>query len=255
MPVSAFETRLIYATTTGTSRAGSLDEGRLDEGNLDGELSYTVGLDARDTDLFWSAYELDGIALSLNYSVVGRVLAVRPGRDREASEGIEELLGEDADSILGESTEPEALVVAGGALPIGVDPNQCPSCFESIDLDAFVPAEYAYLEVRCLDFESPSAPSDLVQVLVEVRATAINGERPFQRIKFSGGSSNRQDVHFPVAVELDEGYEVRRGRVFLDGHVEFDEWEAVPSWTGLRDVTRYTALAAASAPLDPRELY
>jgi hypothetical protein len=254
LPVEEIETRLVYATIGGDDAAGAL--GPANRGSLRDTLSFTVGLESRDADLLWSAYERDGVALSLHYAVVGRVLPTRPGRDRRASRGVDELLGEEEDL---EDPTPEALPVAAGAVPVAVTPDACPSCFESLDLDAVIPAEYARLEVRCQDFTTGAAPDDLVQVLVEVRATAAAGSsRPFERLRFLPDGDTHAEARFPVAVRLDAGYEVRPGRVFLDGHVELDDWRPVESWAGLVDITHYVSDAATdtvSLALDPRELY
>ena len=238
LPLDRIETALVYVTAGEDSRFGSVpSESWGSEGTLWTERTYSLGMSPLTAQLLWDAYHLEGVALSLNYSLVARGLPTQPD-PREAEE----------------THEPSAAIVGGGAIPIQVSPRDCPRCFASTELDAEIPAGYTFLDVFCYDFASGAAPTDLAMVLVDVRASGVRGSTE-ERIRFLAEGPIRQAVHFKFAVRLDAGYEIRTSRIFARGHIEEGEWKSVPSWTGIQDVTAYTADAARRAALDPRALY
>ena len=93
-------------------------------------------------------------------------------------------------------------------------------------------------------------------MIVEVRASAVTGDRVIERVQFSSGSPTTQSVHFDFAVTLDSGYEHRVVRVYDDGHTEGGEWSASTSFSGILDVSEYRRVAeAGNRELDARQLY
>jgi hypothetical protein len=237
LPIERMDAELLWAPIGSEAEGGDLRGGWDEEraGAVWTERAYLVGLGPRDAELLWEAYQDEGVALSLGYSLVGRVLPSRPPPERA------------------EQPEPEPLTLAGGALPIQVKPADCPQCFTSQDLDAEIPAGYTFVDVYCHDFaDGATAPSDLGVVITEVRATAIDGNHPVEQVRFTPGSDARAGVHFRFAVHLESGYDYRVSRVFQDGRVESGDWQRVARWSGILDVT---ARRAADARLDPRELY
>lgn len=238
LPLERVESELIYVAAGDEEEHGVLPPGRWrGEPGLWRERTYQLGLGRRTTELLWRAYHLGGVALSLNYEVFGRGLAARPDPREE-----------------GREDEMMAAPAAAGAIPIRVSPVACPACFTSSDLDARIPAGYTRLDVFCHDFLTGAAPADLAMVRVEVRATAVDGERPRQQLRFVPGGPARQEMRFKFAVRLDAGYELRAVRLFADGRSEAGAWRRVDSWIGIQDVTFYTAAEGPTA-LDPRNLY
>jgi hypothetical protein len=239
LPIERVETSLLYVTAGDEPQHGELPRGGWEGDGVWTERAYTLGLPPLTTDLIWSASQAGGLALSLNYSIVGRGLAARPQSGEQQ----------------GPAPEPVTATVAGGALPIRVSPSECPRCFRSTDLDAEIPAGYTFLDLFCHDFQSAATPTDLALVVVEVRATAVSGERPVARHRFRPGGPARQAVHFEFAVRLEEGYEVRVIHVFADGRSQEGPWERVERWSGIRDVTSFAESAGRVEVLDPRMLY
>ncbi len=207
------------------------------------ERTYEIGLSPSSADALWQLYHDHGLAVSLGYSLIGKGVPASGG----------EYAGEEREPVA------QTIVFAGNAIPIRVSPAACPECFANVEIDARIAAEYPFLEVYCYDFESGLAPTDLALVVVEVRATAITGERPREELRFAPRTGFKAAVDFEFAVRLDQGYQYRVVRVFDDGHQQTDGWQAVDSWTGILDVT--TAVARARQPhgedhkLDPRRLY
>jgi len=237
LPIEAIESLLLYATA-----GPEADSGALPPGEWTGEpgvwhvRTFQLGLDPRTTDLLWRAFHQEGLALSLQYSLVARGLPERPPAGTDAP------------------PESARSVVAAGTQPIRVAPDDCPSCFASLEIDARIPAGYTSLEIFCYDFESAAAPSDLARVLVEIRARTATGAEALERVRFLASGPTRMAVHFPVAVEIDGGYELRTVRLFADGHAEEEAWRRFSSWIGIQDVTRYV-VAEGRRTLDPRMLY
>lgn len=239
LPIERVESVLVYAGAD-SETSGSLASGewKSDEGSWQ-RRSYTLGLEPRTSELLWEAFHADGLVLGLSYTLSGRTLDSRPpsasSDDQEA--------------------EPDERVLSGDSLAVRVSPKECPECFRTFDLDAQVPADYPFLEVYCHDFESSDVPSDLELVVVQVKATAVNGDRPVEQVEFvAGDGASKASVKFRFAVELGEGYEyqVTRESSFSS---ESEPWRKVELWTGSLDVTRYRGTASQITDLDPRMLY
>jgi hypothetical protein len=236
VPLVRVESNLVYAGAGDSGVAGDLRGGAWSgDGEIWTERSYEIGLSPASADALWQLYHREGLAVSLGYSLVGQGVLVR------------------GDAAGEEEVEPETVTFAGDAIPIRVSPEACPECFQSVELDARIAAEYPFLEVYCYDFESGRAPTDLALAVVEVRATAVTGDRPREEVRFARGGRFKAAVDFEFAVRLDRGYEYRVVRVFEDGRQQTDGWQTVDGWTGILDVTAYRH--DEEDELDPRSLY
>jgi len=231
LPLEGLEAVVHYAGAADVS--GTLDGAR-STGSTWERRSFAIGLEPVEAQIVWDAFHREGLALSVAWNASARVLATRPA-DRTAP-----------------VPDPAPLAVAGGALAVAVSPASCPECFDSVELDAGLPAEYPYLEVACFDFRSPDTPSDLGLVQVEVRADSVGAGRLTERVRFLPDGDPRMDVHFRLPVRLDRGFDYRVSRAFADGRVEADAWQERVGWSAILDVTRYRS---ATAALDPRRLY
>ncbi len=247
VPISGIRSSLVYAGsergTGGEIASGSWD----DEPERWSEQTYEVSLDSLTADLLWDSLHDGSLALSLSYTLSAEVVPHRPGS-----------LGAGT-TTNGTSAEPELVerALGGDSLALDIAPTDCPRCFRIVDLDTRIPADYPFLEIYCHDFAAGAVPQDLRLVVVQVRAVAVNGDRPIEAVEFAPPTGSREEVRFRFAVELDDGYEFQVTREY-DHATESEPWQRVASWTGSLDVTRFRDRiedGPAGARLDPRELY
>jgi hypothetical protein len=242
VPLRRIDSVLLYAAT---GAAGELADGELADGEWRDEpgrwtdRTFLVAMEPRTTELLWDAFHGDGLAMSLGYSLVGTAVSHRPAADPFGGEP--------------EAVTPGELTLGGDALAIRVSPAACPGCFVSTELDAEIPAEYPFLDTRCYDFANGRSPGDLGLVVVEVRATAVNGDPLVERVRFAPAGPTTAAVHFALAVSLDAGYSYRVARVYGDGRTELGDWRRETTWSGLLDVTEDRR--PTDRGLDPRALY
>jgi len=246
LPVVDIESELVYTAVSENDeiRSGTLGAGQQseeEEGELWDERSFFVGADPLSADMLWQTYHSGAVALSLNVSVYATGLTER---DSEAGSG-----------------QAVRRNVMADAVRIAVSPDGHPNLFQSIDLEAQMPAGYTFLDVYCYDFQAAEPPEDLWAVVVEVRGRAATGDRPVETVRFDADRPERfkREVHFRFAMDLDSGYEFRVTRIYGSGQRRSSEWQHVADWTGIRDVSSVTTERSGSPldarPLDPRFLY
>jgi hypothetical protein len=219
LPIQSVEGLLIYAPATDLKDATDLPEGHFEQGPQDASgrpaefwtsRSYSLGLDAATSELFWGAIQKGQVVLTLGYYFYA---ADGP---KPRSRGI----------------------VHVGNLDITVDAARWPELFRRVDLGSRVPPDYPLLDVYCYDFRDALHPG-LYEKQVEVEAEGVGGRPVTARARFGQDQPDlyAQGVRFRVAVRLDRPYRYRVTQITADGRSTVSEWRPRSSWADLLDVT------------------
>lgn len=195
------------------------------------EQGFSLRLSPADQALLRSAWESGSTTLSVN--VAGFAL-MRTTEERS-----------------GEDAAVEEVPVLADAIPVAI-PRGDPR-IRWLDLDARIPADYTALQLGCADVAGAGAGGETAAVVVQVRATAVNGDTLEESVSFREGSPPIRQVRFTSAVKLDGGYTVWVGRRLVSGDLEPVKTVKIPVWQGFLDVCARPA--GATGELDPRTLY
>lgn len=199
------------------------------------ERAFSLGLSPEETEAVRHAWDDGAVILSVNVTASVLAYHARPATD------------------IGPAPEPELLPVLVDAIPVTVDRERQPEAIRVLELDATMPAGYTALDLGCAELSVAGGFTDLARVLVDVEATAVNGDRIRQQIRFDEGSPPLQNLHFDRAIKLDEGYRLRVLRTFASGASETAVDRRIEVWQGFVDVCSRPADEAVL--LDPRLLY
>jgi hypothetical protein len=199
------------------------------------ERSFSLGLSPEETEAVRRAWDDGAVILSVNVTASALAYHARPAAEIDPA------------------PEPELLPVLVDAVPVTVDRQRQPGAIRVLELDATMPAGYTALDLGCAELSSAGGFTDLARVLVDVEATAVNGDRIRQQLRFDEGSPPVQNLRFDRAVRLDEGYRLRVLRTFASGATETAVDRRIEVWQGFVDVCSRPADKAEV--LDPRLLY
>lgn len=248
LPVTRFDVELSYARLDGAA-PNPLPAGHFEAGvNAAGqsgsrafwkERVYTVSLDPRTSQLFWTALHEGMVVVSLSYAFYTDGIVpegggeVRISGDEEAAE----LLGQAvSDRVRGPGRGTRQILA--DATGIRVDAESWPELFQRVDFNEEVPPGYAALQVYCFDFKDALRP-DLFYKKVEVEAVGVGGRSVAIETKFlfSQPDLYARTIRFPVAVQLDRSYRYRVSTAWRDGRSDVGEWLERNSWGRILDVT------------------
>lgn len=194
---------------------------------------FSLALSPEETEVVRRAWEDGAVVLSVNVTAWALALSRRPLAD--------------------EPVEPELLPVMAGAVPITVDPRRHPEVFQTLELDATMPAGYTTLDLGCAELTGPGGFEDIERVVVRAEAKAMNGDTIREQVRFDRESPEILRMVFDRAVRLDEGYRLFVHRVHATGEVEAVDERVVEVWRGFVDVCSRSA--GDDGRLDPRLLY
>ncbi len=195
------------------------------------ERGFSLRLTPADQALLRSAWDSGATTLSVNVAGFALMRTTETGS------------GEDGGT--------EEIPVLADAIPVTLpagDPR-----IRWLDLDARIPADYTVLDLGCADVAGTGRPGETAAVVVQVRATAVNGDTLEETVSFREDSPAIQQVRFTSAVQLDGGYTVWVGRRLASGELEAVKSMTIPVWQGFLDVCSRPAAEAGN--LDPRSLY
>jgi hypothetical protein len=244
LPVENIQSTLIYSLpaaetdATGSIEGGEWQDDTVATGQDWTTKSFSIELDSWSTDLLWQAYKRGAVVLSLGVNVVATGVDFRKRRG-------------------GPEPGKQSATVFADTLAVTVPFDAHRRLFTTTDIDVKMPAGYTYLTVTCHDFDE-DYDTNHVRVMVEVMGTAVNGDRPVERVEFSinDGSTTRRQIHFKFAMNLDAGYSYRITRINRFGELEQGDWIEEKDWSGSLDVSLGEHGAIRNIQkLDIRQLY
>jgi hypothetical protein len=164
---------------------------------------FTIGLETLDANFFWENFKRENLILSLAYG--WEVAGVIPDN---------------------EDGWTQSTYTVANTLPIEVSPEQYPSLFSKNELWQRVEVAHSNLMVMCYDFIN-LAKLNLYYVIVDIRFKTL-GNRIYQEsVKFMSDSHEyEQQIRFQLANDLEQGYEYRIHRLYMDGTRQGTDWQS-----------------------------
>jgi hypothetical protein len=236
LPIQRVDTVLVYAPVGASEEPTPLPAGHFEEaaegapagpGSSWTTRSYSLGLDAVTSELFWGALMKGQVVLSVSYSFH----AAGPAADGAAP---------------GAAPGDASRVVRAGAFAVSVDAARWPELFRRVDIGERVPPDYPLLDVYCYDFRD-ALHEALYEKQVEVEAEGVGGRPVSARARFGRDQPDlyARGIRFGVAVRLDRPYRYRVTEVHADGRATVSSWRPRASWAELLDITTPREAAAA----------
>lgn len=266
LPVQRLEAAVIYTPVGGAEDAASaLPEGRFEEGAgapsdasaFWTERTFTLGLDARTSELFGGALGQGQLALSLSYAFYAKGVAAAAAAPEPLvgpAKAVSELRRVLALRRLqaAPSSEGGALkeqLVKAGAFAVFVDTRRWPELLRRVDVNERVPPGYPLLDVYCYDFNAASADPVAYEKQVEIEAEGAGGGLVRAGVRFGRDQPDiyAHSLRFGMAVRLDRPYRFRVTEVRADGTSTTAPWRERASWAELLDVSTPSPAAAAPA--------
>ena len=163
--------------------------------------NYLLGLQAHDSELFWSNFENNNLQLSVAFTWIVN------GKTQDQN-----------------NNWLDSFYELNNAIPIQVSMQQYPQLFKRNELWQNVKVAHTNLMVHCYDFIN-SEDTDLYRVDVEIRFKTLNDDYYFETVRFTKNSDEYdQEIPFRLVSEFDKGFEFRVHRMTLEGEKTVSDW-------------------------------
>ncbi len=204
------------------------------------ERNFTIALDNVDAQLIEDQIQNNRLAFSFTYAFYAEVI-LSSYKDLTLKGDMEfkkNFLSASSD-VMSPDTIPAQMAIKTNSFSISIDINQFPNCIRKVDINQEqTPPAYAYVEVRCLDFNN-KIRDDLFFKTFELEAQGVNGEPVTGELKFyaSRPDEHTMTVKFPFAVKMNKPPRYRVIETNDSGERLTLPWTNLNAWKPMIDIT------------------
>lgn len=213
LPVERFVSKLQYNTidnndknqsgvlTGSVHKQAGTKSGNNDEAAWESR-KFIIGLNPLTSQLFWDNFKKNNLQLSFSYRWV-------------------------VEGMVSDSKNPEKTVSKeyGDSFPILVSMKKYPNLFERIESWQKMNASHTSITVICYDFINEKKP-DLYLVTVKIKYKNMRGNDSTITIKYRKGDDQyEKKVNFRLARLINNSYEYRITRLYMDGSEKTQTWK------------------------------
>jgi hypothetical protein len=247
IPITRIQAFLVFIPvgsndSTAVIRQGNLtadgDNGYSTTSSYWQERYFTIHLDNHSANLLLEAFRKDYTAISFMYAFMANGKHSVQHTDFNGQGRLASALRRQLREITSDTTSSHESVVKSDAFPITVDESIFPDVIRQIDINNGVPPGYAILNVRNYDFAN-NLRTDLYEKTIELEASAAGRGKVKASVTFRKNAPDITSINFKFkyAVSLDQPYRYRVKELFLDGREVISDWQDVPVWSAMLDVT------------------
>jgi hypothetical protein len=204
------------------------------------ERDFILRLNNTDAQIFWEGFQTNQPTISVNYTYSSKMFTSKSesylaSGSTDLSKELEEKYKEN-DSIPDQNIL--EMVVNSGSIAIEIDTEKWPDLIKQIDINERTPAGYPVLDVYCYDFNS-ELNHDLYAKRIEIKAVGVNNSAVEFKYTFKNSEPDvyAKNIKFKYAIKLDQPYQYRVTKIYLDGLYQRSEWTTKASWSEILDIT------------------